>query len=200
VDAAKARIESLNPLVAVETMTSPSALELEEFDALVQTVDLVCITESERDFLVGGWCPNSSDYNIHEVPAHRFAQMMRAEGRESRFTRAGRMASSVISSVICWSTNTSPRTCLMLWDFRDERLLKAAPLSRDPIFGYSDRSGGQDMGRDVRVTVSYSPLREALRHRWSGMTRRQTKSLNPAAVFIILGVDNEHIFCPVIMC
>lgn len=53
-DAAKARIESLNPLVAVETMTSQSALEPEEFDALVQNVDLVCITDSERDFLVSG--------------------------------------------------------------------------------------------------------------------------------------------------
>ena len=51
-DAAKARIESLNPLVVVETLTSPSALEREEFDALVQSVDLVCITDSERDFLV----------------------------------------------------------------------------------------------------------------------------------------------------
>ena len=52
VDAAKARIESLNPLVAVETMTSASALEREAFDALVQGVDLVCITDSDRDFLV----------------------------------------------------------------------------------------------------------------------------------------------------
>lgn len=52
--AAKARIESLNPLVAVETITSPSALESEEFDALVSNVDLVCITDSERDFLVSG--------------------------------------------------------------------------------------------------------------------------------------------------
>jgi ubiquitin-like 1-activating enzyme E1 A len=55
VDAAKSRIESLNPLVAVEAMTSPTALEQEEFDALVQGVDLVCITDSERDFLVSGW-------------------------------------------------------------------------------------------------------------------------------------------------
>ena len=54
-DAAKSRIESLNPLVAVEAMTSPTALEREEFDALVQGVDLVCITDSERDFLVSGW-------------------------------------------------------------------------------------------------------------------------------------------------
>ena len=55
-------------------------------------------------------------------------------------------------------------------------------------FGRRDRSGAKrDGGKDVRVTVSYSPLREALDHRWSGVTRRQTKSLNPAAVFIILG-------------
>jgi len=58
VDAAKARIESLNPLVAVETITSPSALGPEEFDALVQDVDLVCITDSERDFLVSGRLPD----------------------------------------------------------------------------------------------------------------------------------------------
>jgi ubiquitin-like 1-activating enzyme E1 A len=55
VDAARARIESLNPLVAVETITSPSALEGDGFDALVQGVDLVCITDSDRDFLVRGW-------------------------------------------------------------------------------------------------------------------------------------------------
>src|SRR6266702_661795 len=55
-----------------------------------------------------------------------------------------------------------------------------------------DRSGGkQDGAKDVKVTVSYSPLREALEHRWSGVPRRQTKSLNPAVVFIILGKDTE---------
>ena len=55
-------------------------------------------------------------------------------------------------------------------------------------FGHSDRSGAKrDGGKDVRVTVSYSPLREALEDRWSGITRRQTKGMNPAVVFIILG-------------
>ena len=55
-------------------------------------------------------------------------------------------------------------------------------------FDHSDRSGAKrDGGKDVRVTVSYSPLREALKHRWSGITRRQTKGMNLAAVFIILG-------------
>jgi hypothetical protein len=32
--------------------TSPSALEPDAFDALVQSVDLVCITDAERDFIV----------------------------------------------------------------------------------------------------------------------------------------------------
>jgi ubiquitin-like 1-activating enzyme E1 A len=62
VDAAKARIESLNPLVAVETKTmSPSALESDVFDALVQNVDLVCITDAERDFIVSGRLLDLSD-------------------------------------------------------------------------------------------------------------------------------------------
>ena len=51
-DAAKSRIESLNPLVAVEALTSPSVLEQEVLETLVQSVDLVCITDSGRDFLV----------------------------------------------------------------------------------------------------------------------------------------------------
>jgi hypothetical protein len=60
---------------------------------------------------------------------------------------------------------------------------------------HRDRSGAQqDGGRDVRVSVSYSTLREALEHRWSSVKRRQTKGLNPAAVFIILGGDNDYIF------
>jgi len=140
VDAAKARIESLNSLVAVETMTSPSALEPEEFDALVQTVDLVCITDSERDFLI-----RAND------ACRRSRKPLYAGGTYG-----------LLGYIFC--------------DLLEHEYIT------------SDRSGGQDMARDVRVTVSYSPLREALRHRWSGMTRRQTKSLNPAAVFIILAL------------
>jgi ubiquitin-like 1-activating enzyme E1 A len=52
VDAAKSRIDSLNPLVAVEALTSQSVLEQAELERLVQSVDLVCITDSGRDFLV----------------------------------------------------------------------------------------------------------------------------------------------------
>jgi len=52
VDAAKARIASLNPLVEVETIPSLSVLELEELDATVQSVDLVCVTDWDRDGLI----------------------------------------------------------------------------------------------------------------------------------------------------
>jgi hypothetical protein len=110
---------------------------------------------------------------------------MLAEGRESRCMRGELMASSVTSFVICWIMNTSPRMCVF-------SNLVVSTLAEDSLFfrafGHSDRSGAKrDGGRDVRVTVSYSPLREALEHRWSGITRRQTKGMNPAAVFIILG-------------
>jgi ubiquitin-like 1-activating enzyme E1 A len=54
------------------------------------------------------------------------------------------------------------------------------------------RGSKQDGGKDIKVKVSYSPLREALKHRWSGVPRRQTKNLNPAAVFIILGKAQQH--------
>lgn len=101
-DAAKARIESLNPLVVVETMTSRSALEREEFDALVEGMDLVCITDSDRDFLVSRWVPpNSSSSHWVTRYSHRFVPMMLAEGRENRCMREGLMAFSVTSFVIC---------------------------------------------------------------------------------------------------
>lgn len=104
------------------------------------------------------------------------------------------MDSSAISFATCWSMNILRRTCLNMVCL-NERLLKAAPFSRIPMLVHSDRSGTQqDGGRDVRATVSYRPLREALEHKWSGITRRQTKSLNPAAVFVILGEDDGLIF------
>lgn len=51
-DAAKARIESLNPLVKVETISDPTVLEPDNVRALLQNVDLVCVTDWARDELV----------------------------------------------------------------------------------------------------------------------------------------------------
>jgi len=45
-------MESLNPLVTVETISTPSVLEGEAFEALVKSVNLVCVTDWHRDDLV----------------------------------------------------------------------------------------------------------------------------------------------------
>ena len=52
VDVAKSRVESLNPLVTVETLSHSSVLEGQALDDLVQAVDLVCVTDWARDGLL----------------------------------------------------------------------------------------------------------------------------------------------------
>ena len=51
----------------------------------------------------------------------------------------------------------------------------------------SDRTASKDTAKNVKYTTTYCPLRAALGHRWTGLTRRQTRELNPAATFVILG-------------
>ena len=52
VDAAKPRIESLNPLVTVQAISHDVLQEPESVDALVTSVDLVCVTDGVRERLV----------------------------------------------------------------------------------------------------------------------------------------------------
>lgn len=51
-DAAKSRIESLNPLVTVETIADGSISKAEDLESIIQNVDLVCVTDWDRDGLV----------------------------------------------------------------------------------------------------------------------------------------------------
>ena len=51
-DAARTRIESLNPLVTVETIPSLAPLEPNNIGETLKGVDLVCITDSSREFVV----------------------------------------------------------------------------------------------------------------------------------------------------
>lgn len=53
VDAAKTRIESLNPLVTVEALAHHEMMAKEGLETLVMNVDLVCVTDWDRDGLVG---------------------------------------------------------------------------------------------------------------------------------------------------
>lgn len=50
--------------------------------------------------------------------------------------------------------------------------------------------------KNVKLTATYTPLSSALQHRWAGLTRRQTKELNPAVVFSILGAHPQPSYEP----
>lgn len=50
-DAARSRIESLNPLVTVDTITNTSVHD-DNFKDIIASVDLVCVTDLDRDTLV----------------------------------------------------------------------------------------------------------------------------------------------------
>ncbi|KAF4617491.1 hypothetical protein D9613_006075 [Agrocybe pediades] len=51
-DAAKSRIESLNPLVAVETITDASVMKSEQLESIIKLVDLVCVTDGNKNELI----------------------------------------------------------------------------------------------------------------------------------------------------
>ncbi|KAI9057470.1 hypothetical protein FKP32DRAFT_1598195 [Trametes sanguinea] len=140
VDVAKPRIESLNPLVAVEALSDASVLEGDGFDNLLQGVDMVCVTDSNRSTLI---------------------QLNDACRRLNKPFYAGGTY-GLLGYIFC---------DLLQHDY-------IAP----------DRSGQKDASKNVKNTAVYVPLKTALQHRWTGMTRRQTKELNPAIVFAVLAV------------
>ncbi|KAF7795363.1 hypothetical protein EIP86_006520 [Pleurotus ostreatoroseus] len=139
VDAAKARIESLNPLVAVETHHDP-ALEETAFESLIKDVDLVCVTDWDREGLI----------RINAV-CRRFNKPFYAGGTYG-----------LLGYIFC-------------------DLLQHDYIS-------PDRSASKEAAKNVKLTASYCPLEVALDHRWTDLKRRQTKELNPAAVFSILAL------------
>lgn len=59
----------------------------------------------------------------------------------------------------------------------------------------SDRSAAKDAQKDVKMTAVYSPLKDAILYKWTALTRRQTKTLNPAPTIAILGKLVEVVYC-----
>lgn len=116
VDAAKARIESLNPLVTVETVPDASAVAGDALDGLLRGVDMVCVTDSDRETMVR----DSSPPRAHELSgrcmpvADRSASMTRVEERGSRSTPAAHTGSMAIFSATCSRTTISRRTSVCL--------------------------------------------------------------------------------------
>ncbi|KAM5538636.1 hypothetical protein V8D89_007665 [Ganoderma adspersum] len=140
VDAAKARIESLNPLVAVETLSDPSVLENDALETLLSGVDMVCVTDVDRTTLI------------------RLNDACRKLNKP--FYSGGTYG--LLGYIFC---------DLLQHDY-------IAP----------DRSAQKDAAKSVKNTAVYVPLQKALQHRWTGMTRRQTKEVNPAVVFSVLAI------------
>ncbi|KAI6114358.1 hypothetical protein F5141DRAFT_706631 [Pisolithus sp. B1] len=162
VEAAKARIESLNPLVTVQTMKHHTLLERESLDALVMSVDLVCVTDWHREGLVSELLDRSRPLQTWELTSTvfeiRINEVCRRFGRP--FYAGGTFG--LLGYIFC---------DLLKHDY-------IAP----------DRSAQGDAPRSVKASQIYSPLHMALRHQWSGLTKRQTKELNPAAVYAILAL------------
>ncbi|GLB38251.1 putative thiF family protein [Lyophyllum shimeji] len=139
-EAAKSRVESLNPLVTVETIRTASILEGDAFETLVRGVDVVCVTDWDRDGLI------------------RMNEVCRRNGKP--FYAGGTYG--LLGYIFC--------------DL----------LSHDYIA--PDRSAVKELPKNVKKTAVYTPLKTALRYRWSNLTKRQTKEVNPAIAFTILAI------------
>lgn len=140
VEAAKSRVESLNPLVTVETISDGSVLHGTALDALIQTVDLVCITDASRAELT----------RVNEA-CRRLKKPFYAGG-----------SYGLLGYIFC--------------DLQQHDFISP------------DRSGAKDVPRSVKVSANYPTLQEALQHKWSTMTKRQTKEVNPAIVFLTIAL------------
>ncbi|TFK73600.1 hypothetical protein BDN72DRAFT_886742 [Pluteus cervinus] len=138
-DAAKPRVESLNPLVTVETITTSDILEEHALEALVKRVDLVCVTDWDRDGLI------------------RMNGMCRHFGKP--FYAGGTYG--LLGYIFC--------------DL----------LSHDYIA--PDRSGGEGP-KNLKANAVYCPLDVALQYRWTNLSKRQTKEVQPATLFSILAI------------
>jgi molybdopterin/thiamine biosynthesis adenylyltransferase len=110
-DAAKSRIESLNPLVTVETVSDISALEDERFESIVKTVDLVCVTDWDERGIVSISSNSIQTSNIEEIylSAIRFVWTRYVENTKSHFMLEGHMDLLVTFFAIFWSMIISLR-------------------------------------------------------------------------------------------
>ncbi|KAH9925557.1 uncharacterized protein B0H18DRAFT_1008963 [Fomitopsis serialis] len=138
-EAAKARVESLNPLVTIEALpkhvTQDNTLE-----SLLHDVDMVCVTDMDRSTLI------------------RVNNACRQAGKP--FYAGGTYG--LLGYIFC---------DLLTHDY-------IAP----------DRANPKDSSKNIKNTTVYCPIQTALEHRWSKLTRRQTKELNPSAIFTIFGL------------
>ncbi|TFY61281.1 hypothetical protein EVJ58_g4599, partial [Rhodofomes roseus] len=138
-EAAKSRVESLNPLVTIEALPR-NVTDEDALQSLLKDVDLICVTDLDRETLI------------------RVNNACRQAGKP--FYAGGTYG--LLGYIFC---------DLLTHDY-------IAP----------DRANPKDSSKNIKNTTVYCPLQTALEYHWSKLTRRQTKELNPGAVFAILGL------------
>jgi ubiquitin-like 1-activating enzyme E1 A len=146
-DTAKSRIESLNPLVTVETITDTSFSDDEKFESIIKSVDLVCATDLSRD----GLLRLNDTCRKHQKP----------------FYAGGTYG--LLGYIFC--------------DLLSHEFLA------------SDRSAPKNQSKSIKTTAVYPPLSSAIRHRWSALTKRQTKEVNPTIFFAVAAIwqfESQH--------
>lgn len=101
-------------------------------------------------------------------------------------TSVGDMAnpSMLEARTVYWGT-FSATFCSMTISHRKGHFPRAHAILN--VHDHSDRSGAKDGAKNIKNTTRYCPLNDALQHKWTALTRKQTKELNPAIVFTILG-------------
>ena len=111
---AKARIQGLNPLVTIDMIPTASVLERDGLNELIQGVDLVCMTDWNKDDIVSSRnsklislvASSSMDPDVTHRGSCRSASMRLVGGCTSRFTSEALMAYWAISSVTCLIMDT----------------------------------------------------------------------------------------------
>ncbi|ELU44460.1 SUMO1 activating enzyme subunit [Rhizoctonia solani AG-1 IA] len=162
VEAAKPRIQSLNPLVDVVAVSDLGILSDDQLDKTLAGVDLVCATDCQKDEMLrlNDACRRARKA-FYAGGSYGLLGFVFADLIEHEY-----LAQYVIESF--------PPCGLFLKFHRDRN---------------TTNSGAT---KTVKQSLSYPSLRECFGHSWKGLSKRQTKELNPSTVFSIIGARHDN--------
>lgn len=141
VEAAKPRIQSLNPLVDVVAVSDLDILSDEKLDETLAGVDLVCATDCQKNEML----------RLNDA-CRRTKKMFYAGGSYG------------------------------LLGFVLADLIEHEYLVQDR------NTANAGTTKTIKQSLTYPSLRECFTHSWKGLSKRQTKELNPTSVFSVLAL------------
>ncbi|CAE6539600.1 unnamed protein product [Rhizoctonia solani] len=137
VEAAKPRIQSLNPLVDVVAVSDLGILSNDQLDKTLEDVDLVCVTDCQKD------------------------EMLRLNDASRRAKKAFYAGGSY---------------GLLGFVFAD--------LIEHEYLAHDRNAGNSGAAKTIKQSLTYPSLKESFEHSWKGLSKRQTKELNPSTSYI----------------